>query len=71
MKDRIARALIDWSFSDSNAPEEVRRGGHGTTEYCLIRGFVNSIDNDPRPPIDAVKAVDMTLPGLIAHEAAF
>lgn len=68
-EDEVARE-IDWPISDPNAPEEARRGGHGTSEYYLIRDFIRSIDNDTDPPIDVVRAVDMTLPGLIAHEAA-
>ena len=34
------------------------------------RGFLKSIKNDTTPPIDIVRAMDMTVPGLIAHEAA-
>lgn len=68
-EDKVARE-IDWHLSDPKASEEARRGGHGTSEYYLIRDFINCIDNDAKPPIDVVKAVDMTLPGLIAHEAA-
>ena len=68
-EDKVARE-IDWSISDPNTPEEAKRGGHGTSEYYLIRDFIDSIDNDTEPPINVVRGVDMTLPGLIAHEAA-
>lgn len=61
---------IDYSVTDPDAPEEARKGGHGTSEYFLIRDFINCIDSDIEPPINVVKAVNMTLPGLIAHEAA-
>lgn len=60
---------INCSTADPNAPEEARKGGHGTSEYFLIKDFINSIDNDIEPPINVVKAVDMTLPGIIAHKA--
>ncbi len=51
-------------------PDEAKRvSGYGASEYYLLRDFINAIDNDTEPPIDVVKGVDMTLPGLIAHEA--
>jgi len=65
--DKTARE-DDWYVSDPNAPEEARK--YGTAEYCLVRDFVNAIETDTTPPIDAVKAADMTIPGIIAHEAA-
>lgn len=58
------------TIADPNAPEEAKKGGHGTSEYYLVRDFINSIDNDTRPPIDIVKALEITMPGIIAHEAA-
>lgn len=66
--DKIARE-VDWYVLDPNAPEETRMYG-GVGEYYLVRDFVNAIETDTTPPIDAVKAADMTIPGLIAHEAA-
>jgi predicted dehydrogenase len=65
--DKTARE-VDWYVSDPNAPEEARK--YGTAEYYLVRDFVNAIETDTPPPIDAAKAADMTVPGLIAHEAA-
>ena len=61
---------IPITTSDPNAPEEAKLGGHGTSEFYLVRDFLNSIINDTRPPIDVVRAMDMSVPGLIAHEAA-
>lgn len=55
---------------DPNAPEEAKKGGHGTSEYFMIRDFLKAMKTGARPPIDAVKAADMTIPGLIAHESA-
>jgi predicted dehydrogenase len=55
---------------DPNAPEEAMAGGHGTSEYYMVRDFVASIENDTRPPLDVIKACDFTLPGLIAHKSA-
>ena len=48
----------------------MRKWGHGTSEYYLVRDFVEAIVNDKKPPIDVVKAIDMTIPGIVAHEAA-
>jgi predicted dehydrogenase len=56
--------------SDPNAPAEALKGGHGTSEYYMIRDFVNAIEHRTKPPIDVVRAVDFTLPGILAHEAA-
>lgn len=56
----------------TSSPEvtEITMGTHGTSEYFLVRDFLKSIENDTTPPIDLVKGMDMTIPGLIAHEAA-
>lgn len=56
--------------SDIDAPKEAARGGHGTSEYYLVRDFLDAIKADKTPPIDIVRAMDMTIPGLVAHEAA-
>ena len=61
---------VDWHISNPEASEKARRGGHDTSEYYLIRDFVDSIDNDTDPLIDVVRASDITLTGLIAHESA-
>ncbi len=55
---------------DPHAPADARRGGHGTSEYFMIRDFLKAIATRTRPPIDAVLAADMTIPGLIAHQSA-
>lgn len=58
------------SSSDIDAPKEAMAGGHGTSEYYLVRDFLKAIESDTDPAIDIVRAMDMTIPGLIAHEAA-
>ncbi|MBS7614616.1 Gfo/Idh/MocA family oxidoreductase [Candidatus Bathyarchaeota archaeon] len=68
-EDKVARK-VDWTYSDPKAPGEARKGGHGTSEYYLVKDFIDAIDNDTKPPIDAVRAADITIPGLIAHESA-
>lgn len=56
--------------SDPLAPPEARRGGHGTSEYYLIRDFLDAVEHNVRPPIDAVRSTDLTIPGIVAHESA-
>ena len=58
------------SSSDPDAPKEALLGGHGTSEYYIVRDFIRSIESDTTPPIDVIRAMDMTVPGIIAHEAA-
>ena len=61
---------IEISYNDPNAPRSAAAGGHGTSEYNLIMDFLRSIEEDSTPAIDIVRGMDMTVPGLIAHEAA-
>ncbi len=56
--------------ADPEAPEEARAGGHGTSEYYMIRAFLDALDTGARPPIDVIRAMDFTVPGIIAHESA-
>ena len=61
---------IDVPLSDPSLPESARAGGHGTAEYCLVQDFLRSLERGERPRIDEVRGMDMTVPGLIAHESA-
>jgi predicted dehydrogenase len=56
--------------TDLDEPIEAHMGGHGTSDYTIANVFIDAIENDTTPPLDVVKAMDMTIPGLIAHEAA-
>lgn len=55
---------------DPNAPEEAKHGGHGTSEYYMIRDFLDAVEHGKRPPIDVIRAMDFTVPGIVAHESA-
>lgn len=55
---------------DPNPTPEMLAGGHGTSEYHMVRDFIAAIDSRSRPPIDVSRAVDFTAPGICAHEAA-
>ncbi|HOC02638.1 MAG TPA: Gfo/Idh/MocA family oxidoreductase [Candidatus Ratteibacteria bacterium] len=58
------------SIVDPNAPPEAKKGGHGTSEYYMIRDFLSSIENNTNPPIDVFRATEWTIPGIIAHKSA-
>jgi len=62
--------VIDCPTVDPNAPEEARKGGHGTSEYYMVRDFIAALDEGRRPPIDVMRSIDMTAPGICAHQAA-
>ncbi len=55
---------------DVNAPPEALQSGHETSEYFMIRDFVAAIENSTQPPIDVTRAVNFTLPGILAHKSA-
>jgi predicted dehydrogenase len=55
---------------DRSLPEAASEGGHGTAEYEIVQEFVQAMDTGKRPSIDAVRAMDMTVPGLLAHQSA-
>jgi predicted dehydrogenase len=62
--------VIDCPTSDPEAPPEALGGGHGTTEYYLVRDFIEAVDKGTRPPIDVIRAMDFTVPGICAHQSA-
>jgi len=51
-------------------PEEASFGGHGTSEYWLLRDFLAAIRGEIASPIDVHRAMDYTLPGIVALESA-
>lgn len=52
------------------APTEASFGGHGTSEYWLLRDFLASVRGEIACPIDIHRAMDYTLPGIVALESA-
>ena len=58
------------SPKDPDAPIETVVGGHGSSEYYLLNDFLDAIEYNKKPTIDVIKAMEMTVPGIIAHEAA-
>lgn len=53
-----------------NVPEEARLGGHGTSEFWLLRDFLATLHGEIASPIDVHRALDYTLPGIAALESA-
>jgi predicted dehydrogenase len=52
------------------APPEARHGGHGTSEFWLLKDFLAALRGERDIPIDVHRALDYTLPGIIAMESA-
>jgi predicted dehydrogenase len=50
--------------------DEARAGGHGTSEYWMVREFIAAIQRDEPPPIGVHEGLDYTLPGISAVESA-
>lgn len=61
---------IEVTTIDASLPEEARAGGHGTAEWSLVQDFLAALEAGVKPPLDEVRAMDLTVPGLIAHESA-
>lgn len=52
------------------APPEAKQGGHGTSEYWLLRDFLLAVRGEAPVPIDVDRALDFTLPGVVAVTSA-
>lgn len=51
-------------------PKEASFGGHGTSEYWLLKDFLATIAGEIACPIDVHRAMDYTLPGIVALDSA-
>jgi hypothetical protein len=52
------------------APPEARTGGHGTSEYWMLPEFLAAVRGEREVPIDLYRALDYTLPGILAVDSA-
>jgi len=52
------------------APSQARSGGHGASEYWLLRDFLAAVRGAMASSIDVYRALDYTLPGIRAVESA-
>jgi predicted dehydrogenase len=50
--------------------QEARLGGHGTSEYWLLKDFLAAVRGEMPMPIDVYRALDYTIPGILAVESA-
>ncbi len=50
--------------------EEARRGGHGSSEYWMLQDFLKCVREGAPSPIDAYRALDYTVPGIVARHSA-
>ncbi|MDI4645029.1 Gfo/Idh/MocA family protein [Cohnella hashimotonis] len=57
-------------ISNPDATEAMAKGGHGTSEYYLLQDFIDALDRRSQPPIDVYRAIDYTLPGIVAQQSA-
>lgn len=61
---------IEVAIIDASLPEEARAGGHGTAEFALVQDFLSALESGRKPPLDEARAMDLSVPGLIAHQSA-
>ena len=51
-------------------PPSVEPGGHGGSHGHLMNEFVAAILEDRKPLVDIASALNMTVPGIVAHQSA-
>lgn len=51
-------------------PPGVPAGGHGGSHGRLMNEFISSIILDRKPLVDIIAALNMTIPGIVAHQSA-
>ena len=51
-------------------PPGVAGGGHGGSHGYLMSEFVDAILRDRKPVVDVAQALNMTVPGIVAHQSA-
>ena len=61
---------IECSKRDESLPEHALAGGHGTAEYSLVQDFLLALRTGRKPALNELRAMDLTAPGLVAHESA-
>jgi len=51
-------------------PPKVEPGGHGGSHGHLMSEFIAAILEDRRPMVDIARALNLTVPGIVAHQSA-
>ena len=58
------------STSRPPLPPGIAAGGHGGSHGYLMNEFVTAILEDRKPLVDIAMALNLTVPGIVAHESA-
>ncbi len=66
--EALAASLPD--LTKPPLPPGVEAGGHGGSHGYLMNEFVTAILQDRKPLIDIAMALNLTVPGIVAHESA-
>ena len=53
-----------------SVPPGAQLGGHGTSEYWMLRDIIAGVRGEIPPAVSVYSALDYTLPGLLAPELA-
>ena len=53
-----------------DAPLDIKFGGHGTSDYTGAQAFLDYVEFGKEPYTTVEHAAELTLPGIVAHEAA-
>lgn len=61
---------IPFSRNHPHAPSGAFVGGHGTCEFFMTEDFLRALREGLPMPIDVFNGLEMTLPGIYAHESA-
>ena len=65
LSDYAARYIPDRLAAD----EAAKSGGHGTSEFWMMKDFIAAVRGERPSPIDACRALDYTVPGICALES--
>jgi len=57
---------MSWSTRNLSGPRDAWSSGHGGADWFITREFTDCVLQDTSPPIDVIRALDFTLPGICA-----
>jgi len=55
---------------DSPSPFPCKIMEQNPSEFYLVEDFLKAIETNTRPPVDVIRAMDFTIPGIVAHQSA-
>ena len=62
--------VCQFGFEDRPNVPGVAPGGHGGSHGHLMNEFVTAIFEDRKPQVDLTTALNLTVPGIVAHQSA-